>query len=71
MSSRSQQIGALGIVLVFVAVVVLLQLWLLATSVEAALDGDRRTAWWAALASVVLLGVNGGFLVFARKVGAS
>ncbi len=46
--------GIFGIV----ALLVLLQLWLLTATMNAFLGGDRSVVWPAAAASIVCLGVN-------------
>jgi hypothetical protein len=51
-------LGILSIVLT----IVILQLWLLAATMNAYLGGDEAILWPAAVASLVCLGLNGGLL---------
>jgi hypothetical protein len=47
-------VGVFGVV----ALLVMLQLWLLTATMNAYLGGDRSVVWPAAAASIVCLGVN-------------
>jgi hypothetical protein len=52
--------GMLG----FELVLVMLQLWLLAATMNAHLGGDDSVVWPAALASLACLALNGGLLSY-------
>lgn len=45
-----------------IGVMVIIQLWLLAAALDAALSGEERLAIPASIASLVLFGVNAGLL---------
>jgi hypothetical protein len=49
----------------FIGIVVVIQLWLLSAAVDALLSGNQAVLWPAALASLFLLLINVGFLLFA------
>jgi formate hydrogenlyase subunit 3/multisubunit Na+/H+ antiporter MnhD subunit len=62
MSLRTQGSALFSAILVLVATTVVLQLWLLTFSMEALLRGQFNTLLPAAIASTLLLAVNGGLL---------
>jgi len=62
MSTRSQGTTLFSAILILVATTVVVQLWLLTFSMEALLRGQFRTLIPAAVASTVLLLINGGLL---------
>ena len=62
MSTRSQGTTLFRAILILVATTVVVQLWLLTFSMEALLRGQFKTLAPAAIASTVLLLINGGLL---------
>jgi len=58
--SRDQRTTIVYGMLVFVLIVVVLQLWLLAATMNAWLGGDDSVVWPAAVASAVCLALNVG-----------
>jgi hypothetical protein len=52
----------------FVALIVVLQLWLLTATVNAYLGGDTAIATPAALASLLCLGLNAGLLRYLYRL---
>ena len=62
MSTRSQGTTLFSAILILVATTVVVQLWLLTFSLEALLRGQFKTLIPAAIASTVLLIINGGLL---------
>jgi hypothetical protein len=65
---REQSIAALTTICVLIGVLVVIQLWLLGASLQAALGGDVTTPRSAAVASIVLLCANGGLLLLLGKL---
>jgi hypothetical protein len=59
---RAQRMTIVNAMLVFVALVVILQLWLLTATMNAYLGGDTGTVIPAALGSLACLGLNAGLL---------
>jgi hypothetical protein len=74
--SRDQRATIIHGMLIFVLIVVVLQLWLLTSTMNAWLGGDDSVVWPAAAASSGCLGLNLGLLMYlgrierARKRGA-
>ena len=62
MSTRTQGTTLFSAILILVATTVVVQLWLLTFSMEALLRGQFKTLIPAAIASTVLLFINGGLL---------
>ena len=62
MSVRTQGTALFTAILVLVASTVIIQLWLLAVSMEALLSHQMQTLIPASLASTVLLAINAAFL---------
>ena len=60
--TREQRVTVIQGMLIFVLMIVVLQLWLLTATMNAALAGDRGIAIPAALASLACLGLNLGLL---------
>jgi len=60
--TRRQRITILAGMLAFVIMLVVLQLWLLAATMNAFLGGDDRVIWPAAAASVACFLLNVGLL---------
>ena len=58
--SREQRLTIIHGMLVFVLIVVVLQLWLLTSTMNAWLGGDESVVWPAAAASAACLGLNAG-----------
>jgi membrane associated rhomboid family serine protease len=59
---RRQGITLFTAVCVFIAILVVIQLWLVAAALDAVLGGETGVAWPAAIASIVLCVVNAGLL---------
>jgi hypothetical protein len=55
-------------ILAFVALIVILQLWLLTATMNAYLGGDATIVLPAALASLACLGLNVGLLVYLHRL---
>jgi hypothetical protein len=55
-------------ILAFVALIVILQLWLLTATMNAYLGGDTTIVFPAALASLACLGLNLGLLVYLYRL---
>lgn len=55
-------------ILWLIGVVVVIQLWLVATALEALLGGQTAVLWPAVLASLLLFGLNGGLLLFVLRL---
>jgi hypothetical protein len=65
MSTRQTQGTTLfTALLVLVGIGVVVQLWLMAASVDAFLRHDARTPWHAAMGSLVLFLVNGALVLY-------
>lgn len=60
--ARRQRMTIVLGILSLVLVIVILQLWLFAATMNAYLGGDEAILWPAALASLVCLGLNAGLL---------
>jgi hypothetical protein len=65
---RPQRTPIVSGMLCFVLVLVVLQLWLLTATMNAFLGGDRSVVWPAAAASLALLSLNAGLLVYIRAL---
>ena len=59
---RAQRLPIVNAMLTFVVLIVILQLWLLTATLNAALGGDTSTVLPAALGSLACLGLNAGLL---------
>jgi hypothetical protein len=68
METRAQAVPLFTAICVLIGVLVVLQLWLLATSVEAVLAGEAGAATPAAIASAVLLAVNAALLRYVSSL---
>ena len=74
--SREQRLTIIHGMLIFVLIVVVLQLWLLTTTMNAWLGGDDSIVWPAAAASAACLALNTGLFRYlvrlerTRKGGA-
>ena len=66
--TRDQRMTIVQGMLAFVIVTVVIQLWLLTATMNAYLGGDDGIVWPAAVASVICLALNGGLLVFLRRI---
>ena len=62
--TREQRATIVNGMLAFVFVIVVLQLWLLTTTMHAYLGGDSSLVWPAAGASVLCLVLNAGLLQY-------
>lgn len=60
--SRNQRMTIATGILCFVVIIIILQLWLFTSTMNAYLGGDHSVLWPAALASLLCLGLNGGLL---------
>ena len=54
--------------LAFVLMLIVLQLWLLTSTMNAYLGGDESVIWPAALASLACLGLNAGLLRYLYRI---
>lgn len=54
--------------LAFVALLLILQLWLFTATMESYLGGDTGMVWPAALVSLACLGLNCGLLVYLHRL---
>ena len=66
--SRSQQMVIIDGMLAFVALLVILQLWLLTATMESFLGGDHSIVWPAALVSLGCFALNGGLLFYLHRL---
>jgi hypothetical protein len=66
--SRDQRTIIVNGMLVFVLVVVILQLWLLAATMNAWLGGDDSIVWPGLAVSAGGLGLNVGLLIYLRRI---
>lgn len=66
MSYRKQGQQLFTVIAALIGILVIVQLWLLAASLDAVLGGDSGVAVAAAVASLVLVGVNGALLLYVR-----
>ncbi len=64
MENERQGLPLLTAIVGLILTLVVLQLWILAATIEALLGGDSSIAWPAALTQLALLAVNGGLLLF-------
>ncbi len=62
--TREQRTTIVYGILCIVLIIVLLQLWLLAATMNAYLGGDESVIWPAAFASLICLGLNLGLLKY-------
>jgi hypothetical protein len=67
MEARRQGLPLFSAVAMLIGLVVVVQLWLLGASVDALESGEPAIAEAAAVASAVLLVVNGGLLAYIRS----
>jgi hypothetical protein len=65
---RKQALPVVTFIAVLVGISVVLQLWLLGTSLEAVLAGRGELASPAAIASALLFAVNVGFFLYVVRV---
>jgi hypothetical protein len=66
--ARSQRMTILLSIVCFIAVIVILQLWLFTATMEAYLGGDHAIVVPAALASLACLGLNAGLVRYLRSL---
>jgi len=66
--SRSQRMPIVTGILAIVAILVILQLWLLTATMNAYLGGDRSVLVPAAVVSLLCLGLNGGLLRYLGRL---
>ena len=65
---RSHQgITLMTAICAFIAVLLVIQIWLVSAALEALLSNDRAVLLAAALASFVLFAINGGLLLHALR----
>jgi hypothetical protein len=66
--TREQRTTILYGMLAFVLMLVVLQLWLLTSTMNAYLGGDESVIWPAAFASLACLGLNAGLLRYLYRI---
>jgi hypothetical protein len=66
--SRDQRMTIINGMLAFVLIVVVLQLWLLTATMNAALGGDDSLVWPGVMASAAGLALNVGLYVYLRRL---
>jgi len=66
--ARSQRMTIVNGMLVFVALIVVLQLWLLTATMNAWLGGDESLVWPAAAASGAGLALNVGLFLYLTRL---
>jgi hypothetical protein len=66
--TREQRTTIVYGMLAFVLMLVVLQLWLLTSTMNAYLGGDESVIWPAALASLACLGLNAGLLRYLYRI---
>ena len=64
METRAQALPLFTAICVLIGVLVIVQLWLLAASLESVLAGDTGPATPATIASALLLAANAGLLLY-------
>lgn len=69
--SHKQRLVIVDGMLCFVALLVVLQLWLFTATMESYLGGDQAIVWPAALVSLACLSLNAGLLYYLRKLDRS
>jgi hypothetical protein len=63
METRKQGLTLITAIVALIGTLVIVQLWILAATIEGLLGGDARIAWPAAVVQVVLFLVNGALLL--------
>jgi len=66
--TRDQRTTIVYGMLAFVLMLVVLQLWLLTSTMNAYLGGDESVIWPAAFASLACLGLNAGLLRYLYRI---
>ena len=66
--TREQRTTIVNGMLAFVLMLVVLQLWLLTSTMNAYLGGDESVIWPAAFASLACLGLNAGLLRYLYRI---
>lgn len=66
--TRDQRMIIINGMLAFVLIVVVMQLWLLTATMNAWLGGDESIVWPGLLVSAAGLALNGGLLIFLRRL---
>jgi len=66
--TRDQRTTIVYGMLAFVLMLIVLQLWLLTSTMNAYLGGDESVIWPAALASLACLGLNAGLLRYLYRI---
>lgn len=69
--SNTKRLVIVDGMLCFVALLVVLQLWLFTATMESYLGGDHAVVWPAAMVSIACLGLNAGLLYYAYKLDSS
>ena len=64
---RRQGITLMTAICAFIAVLLVIQIWLVSAALEALLSNDRAVLVPAAVASLVLFAINGGLLLHAVR----
>lgn len=65
METRRQGLSLVTALCLLIGVVVIIQLWLVAASLDALLSGDTGVLWPSAVVSLVLCALNAGLLWYA------
>lgn len=63
METQKQGLPLISAIMVLIGTLVVIQLWILAATIESLLGGDDSIALPAAIAQVALLALNGGLLL--------
>src|SRR5262249_28787684 len=63
METRRQGLPLISAITILIATLVIIQLWILAATIDGLLGGDRGIAGPAAIVQVVLAALNGGLLL--------
>lgn len=66
--TRDQRTTIVYGMLAFVLMLIVLQLWLLTSTMNAYLGGDESVIWPAAFASLACLGLNAGLLRYLYRI---
>jgi hypothetical protein len=63
METRKQGLTVISAIVALIATLVIIQLWILAATIESLLGGDARLSVRAAVVQLVLFGLTGGLLL--------
>jgi len=62
--TRKQGLPLITAITVLIGTLVIIQLWIMAVTIDGLMGGDEHIAWPAAVVQVVLAAVNGGLLYY-------